>query len=380
MQQQGVVKSFNPLKGWGFITSSETGGDLLLLKTELGGYSVTAGDQVTFSVRETPKGLQAADVKILTTLDGSQTFIGLVKSFNAEKGFGFLSSDAVTQTFGKDVFFMRSQLPGGNIMPGAQAAFKAQSGERGPCVVGEIQDLSGFAGNPMQGAMGGGMMQGQMMGQQMGIPQMGGQHMMQQLVPMPGVYGPGVGVPTQTQLPNPTQVFYGVVKQINQEKGWGHITCQALSKFLGKNEIFILRSSVEELPGVAAGWEVCFTVTNGPKGPHATNLKAMDQSTIGQTYSGTVKTYNEGKGWGFIDSPQAKQVFGSDIFLHQNALAGDAVAAGDMVSFSIDLTGGRPSASNVEKIGGGGAAGGGPGFKGYGAANAPSMTQFYQPY
>ncbi|CAJ1434713.1 unnamed protein product [Effrenium voratum] len=82
---EGVIKSFNPQKGWGFITSPEAGGDLLLLRTELGSYAVSPGDKATFTAKQTPKGLQATDVRILPAEDGTMSFVGTVKSFNPEK-------------------------------------------------------------------------------------------------------------------------------------------------------------------------------------------------------------------------------------------------------------------------------------------------------
>ncbi|CAE7507128.1 unnamed protein product, partial [Symbiodinium necroappetens] len=56
------------------------------------------------------------------------------------------------------------------------------------------------------------------------------------MVPVTGMGGMGMSHPGMgaAPLPSPNQVLYGTIKQINQEKGWGHITCKALEKFLGK--------------------------------------------------------------------------------------------------------------------------------------------------
>jgi len=402
MEHTGVVKSFSPLKGWGFVTSEEAGGDLLLLKTELGGYCAQKGDQVSFTVRETPKGLQAAGVKVISTQDGTYSFFGVVKSYNENKGFGFLGCDAAMNIFGKDVFFMRSQVPQG-LQTGAQVMFKAEQKERGPQAVGEVQAMGpmgapqpmqgyaqmgggggymGGAGGGYMGGAGGGYMGGGGGGYMGGA---GGGYMSQlgaPMVPVTGMGGmgmshPGMGAPP---LPSPNQMLYGTIKQINQEKGWGHITCKALEKFLGKADIFVLPTSMAEVPGATAGAEVSFNVSAGNKGPHAINIKFCEISAAaGQSFSGTVSSFNPGKGWGFIESPQAKELFGTDIFFHQKAVVGDAVAAGDWVSFSIDVSGGRPSGANVEKVAGGDGGGGAYGG-GYGKAAVTSAVPSYSPY
>lgn len=49
--------------------------------------------------------------------------------------------------------------------------------------------------------------------------------------------------------------------------------------------------------------------------------------------TGTVKSYNEPKGYGFIDCPEVKEAFGSDVFLHRSQVADFVV--GQQVSFAI---------------------------------------------
>eukprot|EP00439_Symbiodinium_sp_Y106_P072851 s20_g13.t1 len=282
-------------------------------------------------------------------------------------------------------------------MPG-----KAEQKERGPQAVGEVQAMGpmgapqpmqgyaqmgggggymGGAGGGYMGGAGGGYMGGGGGGYMGGA---GGGYMSQlgaPMVPVTGMGGmgmshPGMGAPP---LPSPNQMLYGTIKQINQdlEKGWGHITCKALEKFLGKADIFVLPTSMAEVPGATAGAEVSFNVSAGNKGPHAINIKFCEISAAaGQTlgcmvsFSGTVSSFNPGKGWGFIESPQAKELFGTDIFFHQKAVVGDAVAAGDWVSFSIDVSGGRPSGANVEKVAGGDGGGGEKGAYGGGYGKA----------
>ena len=65
--EQGTVKWFNADKGYGFITR-ETGPDVFVHYSSISGEgyrSLSEGDAVEFEVVQGPKGLQAANVRIL---------------------------------------------------------------------------------------------------------------------------------------------------------------------------------------------------------------------------------------------------------------------------------------------------------------------------
>jgi CspA family cold shock protein len=66
------------------------------------------------------------------------------------------------------------------------------------------------------------------------------------------------------------------------------------------------------------------------------------------SYEGTVKWFNESKGYGFIT-----QDGGQDVFVHYSAIKSDGfktLAEGDRVRFDIVQGDRGPKASNVEKI------------------------------
>mmetsp|Transcript_49515 Transcript_49515/g.78382 ORF Transcript_49515/g.78382 Transcript_49515/m.78382 type:complete len:393 (+) Transcript_49515:157-1335(+) len=362
----GTVKSFNATKGWGFVESAESqqlyGSDVFLLKSALkGAIGCAAGDKVNFQVSQGPKGLQAKNVEVTSgSGDENQNFFGTIKGFDPAKGWGFITCDLATQTFGKDVFVTSKQVPGG-LIPGTQVQFTVRIEDKGP-VAQSIKVLNqgkGGAGVPMmmgKGMMGkgyGGMPQWamqQFMGPPMwgkGAPPWGGQNY--------GMQNPAMmwgGMPMFTSIPkdpDPSQVFFGTMKTINAEKGWGHIECEALKKLYGK-DVFVMKSNLENIE-LAVGQDVHFNVAQGPKGPHAVNLSPfVGQPVSGQTYSGTIKSFNETKGWGFVDSETARQVYKQDVFLHMKELSGGIPRVGDQVQFAVDIAGGRPAAKSVVLI------------------------------
>jgi len=108
----GTVKSFNPAKGFGFITSQTVEGDLFFLRTELpaelhsGEGSVLQGRSVSFEVQVTPEGrCRAAGIRILP--GEGELITGVIKSYSERHGYGFVS----TACFGRDVHFKSHDLP-----------------------------------------------------------------------------------------------------------------------------------------------------------------------------------------------------------------------------------------------------------------------------
>lgn len=60
----GTVKFFNSTKGFGFITPEDGSKDVFIHQSGLID-EIKDGDQVTFDVEESPKGLNAKNVKVI---------------------------------------------------------------------------------------------------------------------------------------------------------------------------------------------------------------------------------------------------------------------------------------------------------------------------
>ena len=61
---EGTVKFFNNAKGFGFITPDDGSKDVFVHKNDLVD-SIAEGDKVSYDVEESPKGLNAVDVKLV---------------------------------------------------------------------------------------------------------------------------------------------------------------------------------------------------------------------------------------------------------------------------------------------------------------------------
>eukprot|EP00435_Cladocopium_sp_Y103_P071066 s162_g36.t1 len=93
--------------GWGFVECN--GQDIFLHKKELKGLCPREGDEVQFTVGETEKGAMAKHVRILRASEEPR-YYGEIKSYNPNRGFGFISCDAFPD---RDIFVLWSDLPAG---------------------------------------------------------------------------------------------------------------------------------------------------------------------------------------------------------------------------------------------------------------------------
>lgn len=65
LMKTGTIKFFNDSKGFGFITDTASDKEYFVHITALNGQEVKEGDEVTFEVQETPRGLNAVNVNLV---------------------------------------------------------------------------------------------------------------------------------------------------------------------------------------------------------------------------------------------------------------------------------------------------------------------------
>ena len=148
----GIVKWFDPVKGFGFVVADTGGPDILLhvnVLRNFGQSSVADGARIDLCVQKTERGIQAVSVSAIHPPEGAHTAAladieGLdaeivsatpleparVKWFDKSKGFGFAN------VFGKreDVFVhveVLRQSGLSDLQPGEALAMRVINGKRG---------------------------------------------------------------------------------------------------------------------------------------------------------------------------------------------------------------------------------------------------------
>lgn len=139
----GQVKSFAPQQGYGFIqcddTFNEFGCDVFLHKNEVQKGLVgkaSVGDKVTFKVDLNAQGRpQATDVRRFldqVEVETTAIFVGTVKRFSADMGYGFIACEETQRKFGGDIFLHKNQAEeAGDLQEGDGVSFTVQVSSRG---------------------------------------------------------------------------------------------------------------------------------------------------------------------------------------------------------------------------------------------------------
>jgi len=136
MSVTGTVKSYNPFKGFGFLTQSD-GQEVFVHVSDCNGMAPTQTDSLTFEVELDPKSgkLKATNVQGCTGSaeaakgggkgKGSGGCQGTVKSYNGMKGWGFLEYN------GQDVFLHVKDCGGGTPQAGDWLTFDIEDAGQG---------------------------------------------------------------------------------------------------------------------------------------------------------------------------------------------------------------------------------------------------------
>eukprot|EP00933_Yihiella_yeosuensis_P054608 TRINITY_DN530_c2_g1_i1.p1 TRINITY_DN530_c2_g1~~TRINITY_DN530_c2_g1_i1.p1 ORF type:complete len:397 (-),score=118.53 TRINITY_DN530_c2_g1_i1:151-1341(-) len=385
----GTVKTYNGIKGYGFITGSALAqADILFGRDSLpedvkevqGKFM--EGRQVMFDAAAGPDGRYKATAVAIPFQEGKQ-LAGQIKFFKEDKGFGFIKSSSLTE----DVHFKISDLPpvlSGTELKDELVIFDVSSLPDGKLQVTKMLFQSSKIAARLRGeapaggkgggkgGMGGGM--GAMAGMAGGMAGMGG-----------GMAGMGGAMGMGMQADASQNTCTGMVKSYSEKNGYGFVNMPGYGmdiKF-GRNDL--------QVPTIAQGTQVTFSCSQdqqgrlcahnvipaggagmtgmgmqggGMKRPAAAmggmggmggmgmGMNKMQKTVVsetptGQYAAGVIKSFNTGKGFGFISCPTCP----GDVFFMKSSLPLNAQAAiqvNQAVNFEISQTSdGKIRAQNI---------------------------------
>lgn len=177
---------------------------------------------------------------------------GFIKSFNPQKGFGFIECAELHQVFGVDVFLHSKQVS--TFEPGAMVSFAV--------VLSRDNKPQAFDLAPVQVGGGGAKGGGGEFGKGGGPLVLGGGK---------GGGGKGAGQVEESQI---IGQFLGVIKSFSPQSGYGFMTCPDLYKLGYHNDVFLHHM---QLSGHQVGVQVLFTCyLNSKNQPQAKDLLFPD--------------------------------------------------------------------------------------------------------
>lgn len=379
MSIPGVIKSFNDAKGFGFINSDQLAGDVFFQTRDLPPQlQQLTGSQVKnctvmFEIHQLAdgklraRGLQLTGMSsnpvaspipaagpgkfngvsamgtdptahlpkqtaLMTqqeyqqlqqrhlgkTADDSARFTGQVNSYNEGKGWGFIGCDMLPS----DSYFKKQDVVGhveGMNLKGAKVSFESHVTQDG-----KLQARSIMVDMPGAGA-------GSAISQMLG-PTFGNQRPMPQMAAAMAGLG-GIG-------PQDGSSMSGSVKMCDANKGFGFIAAKGLP-----TDVYFKCDG----PAFAEGQPVTFTLKWMKDG----KPQARDVSpglTGGEMLTGTIKTFSEKNGYGFLSVPESAQ----DIYFNKKDLPPEMQTAShtQLVGCSVQCTvqlkpDGKPCATDL---------------------------------
>lgn len=263
----GVVKSYNGLKGFGFLACEGIEGDIFFGRQDLpedcrevdGNF--LGGRQLSFLPLQAEKGSKASSVHFV--VEDGLPYPGVVKTFNEVKGYGFISSSC----YESDVRFDRKEfpnLPPGFLPNGKLVTFHVEALPDGKLRGKRVQFQSNEAVKGFFGGFVGGFG---------GMPQQG--KGMQIYQPVQPVYQPVQ--PVYQPVHQPKQFggggsSTGTVKSFSEKNGYGFITVP------GQPDIKFGQAQLVPGAEVSAGTTVRFKMVQSPDGRLSAQQVALASS------------------------------------------------------------------------------------------------------
>lgn len=382
----GTIKSFNSDKGWGHIDCAETraiyGKDIFFMRSQLNGEAVSKGDSVFFRLRQGEKGIEANDVLVSARADPSiavaaavgvqstERFIGTVKSCDSSGNWGHIKCDATQVIYGKDIFLLRSDAPEGVLRQGVIVEFSVRQGQKGPEAydVKEVSDdASADPANPdAQPELSPALEQAAAQQLAAGLPGSAASLALLQ-----------AQITATTQAAQ-AQASLGQAVQAQAAQTWAALLqpqiltpppqlpdASALAAAYMTPQVGVVPGmTMPALPSVgipsmgllgcgawpAASINAAALAANAAAFGLAAGASVAsdrdilletagltEKDIIGKAFEGTVKSYDDDKGWGHVNCPETRRILGKDMFMLRSAIIGSSskLKAGDRVRFTV---------------------------------------------
>ncbi|CAD7976440.1 unnamed protein product [Amoebophrya sp. A25] len=295
---QGSLKQYKDDKHYGFATSPEldkeqlfeTGRDVFV--RNLVGFKV--GETIQFQVVDVDGKPQAANVDEIA----GARYVGVIKSFDPGKAFGFIRCEELQDVHPGDVFLQGAAYPDAfarDFPVGSAVEF---------CLWINLNNK----------------------------PQA-----------------------LRLRPPSEKQRFFGSIKSFSEAKQYGFIESSEAARKYGGSDVYLAGT---QFPGFAVGDRVSFEVLPRKGKATAENLALLTDAGEGnfaegkdgddrKRHYGSIKSCNATKGFGFIDCEPLKKKFNMDTFVNAQQLVGMQV--GDRVSFVVSFKDLQPQATQVRR-------------------------------
>lgn len=407
----GIVKSFNLDRGWGHIDCPETraiyGKDIFFMRSQLNGSMVNRGDSVLFRLRQGDKGIEAAEVFVSAKADLCSTaaaaggvevterFIGIIKSCDALGKWGHIKCDRTQAIFGKDMFLMRSEIDSGFLRQGATVEFSVRQGLKGPEAVDvkelhgdhnpqnleaqlqlspEVQQLSPEVEQAAAQQLAAGIagvvesqaslefLQAQVSAATQATEAQASLAQSMHIMQAQTAQAWASMVQPQMIQPQPPQCEAAWPMNASEaawppesEAAWPGVTMPAFSE-VAMSAVPLQGYDMWPDTNIDAATLAANTVGATVPAPDVTDLAGVEAVTgsdaIGQTFIGTVKSYNQGKGWGHVNCPETHSIYGKDMFMLRRSITSGSnnPKVGDRVEFTVQQGLKGPEARDISVI------------------------------
>jgi len=282
-------------------------------------------------------------------------FTGTVKSYNPEKGYGFISCQETFDHFGQDVFLLRSHVEGEGLNVGEDVTFRVRLNTKGQPQAHSVNAFSGpersrrddHSDHPRRGDTSGRPRRNDQSDRHRRGDHLEklersrrDDHLDEEIKRRPRPTNP----PSEDVG---SRSYSGVVKSYNQSKGWGFIECQDTHQRFGQ-DVFLMKNQANS-SGASPGDEVSFRVNLNRRG----QPQAHEVISGNVPQQGRVKSFNDKTGYGFIECEDTFRCFGQDVFLLRSEMENCGhLQAGQEVQFNILVSDRQqPRAINITVIG-----------------------------